>query len=256
MAYGPPTDVNSVGAIRYVMDQVYGYPVTVIHTSNFPRVDLSKYNVLILPDSSRWQGGYEAVLGERGGTAIRDWVRGGGTLIAIGGATAWLTGEKVGLLKSSLEKKEKPEESESAEEEAEAEQADVPPALAELIEPEEASPDVITGAMVRVRLDPTHWLAFGYDEDTTALVASNRVFTPVKLDQGYNVGVYFPSDQLLVSGFAWEDAVQQLGNKAFLMYSGEGRGRVVAFAEDPLFRAYTHGLELLFLNGVLLGPGR
>ena len=34
-----------------------------------------------------------------------------------------------------------------------------------------------------------------------------------------------------------------------------GRGHVVAFAEDPNYRAFMDGLNLLFLNGVLMGPG-
>ncbi len=39
------------------------------------------------------------------------------------------------------------------------------------------------------------------------------------------------------------------------MYRPLGRGHIIAFAEDPNFRAYFDGLNLLFLNGVLLGPG-
>ena len=34
-----------------------------------------------------------------------------------------------------------------------------------------------------------------------------------------------------------------------------GRGHVVAFAEDPNFRAYFDGLNGLFMNAVFLGPG-
>ena len=30
---------------------------------------------------------------------------------------------------------------------------------------------------------------------------------------------------------------------------------VIAFAEDPNFRAYAEGTELLFINAVLLGAG-
>ena len=42
--------------------------------------------------------------------------------------------------------------------------------------------------------------------------------------------------------------------KAFLMEQPTGRGHVIAFAEDPNFRAYAEATELLFLNAVLLGP--
>jgi hypothetical protein len=33
-----------------------------------------------------------------------------------------------------------------------------------------------------------------------------------------------------------------------------GRGRVIAFAEDPNYRAFAEASELLFINAVLLGP--
>ena len=48
----------------------------------------------------------------------------------------------------------------------------------------------------------------------------------------------------------------QLAQKAFLMHQPLGRGHVVAFAEDPNYRAYAEATQLLFMNAVLLGPGR
>jgi hypothetical protein len=45
-----------------------------------------------------------------------------------------------------------------------------------------------------------------------------------------------------------------MGNKAFLMHANSGRGNVVAFSEDPNFRAFLDGLNLMFLNGALFGP--
>jgi hypothetical protein len=45
-----------------------------------------------------------------------------------------------------------------------------------------------------------------------------------------------------------------LANKAAVIAQPRGRGHVIAFAEDPNFRAFTEGTELLFINAVLLGP--
>ena len=33
-------------------------------------------------------------------------------------------------------------------------------------------------------------------------------------------------------------------------------GQIIGFAEDPNYRAYTEATSLLFMNAVLLGPGR
>ena len=60
---------------------------------------------------------------------------------------------------------------------------------------------------------------------------------------------------LVLSGTVWEEGQPQLANKAFLMHQPMGRGHVIAFAEDPNYRAYAEGTELLFINAVLLGPG-
>jgi hypothetical protein len=38
------------------------------------------------------------------------------------------------------------------------------------------------------------------------------------------------------------------------MHQPMGRGHVIAFAEDPNYRAFQDGLNLLFLNGVFFGP--
>jgi hypothetical protein len=39
------------------------------------------------------------------------------------------------------------------------------------------------------------------------------------------------------------------------MHEPLGRGHVIAFAEDPNYRAYAEATQLLFINAVLLGAG-
>jgi hypothetical protein len=68
--------------------------------------------------------------------------------------------------------------------------------------------------------------------------------------------MYGKEEDLVVSGFTWEDSRKQLAQKAYLMHRRSGRGNVIGFAEDPNFRAYLDGLNLLFMNGVLFGPSR
>ena len=77
----------------------------------------------------------------------------------------------------------------------------------------------------------------------------------MKLDHGVNVAVYEERALLLRSGFSWDDKLDQLARKAYLVHQPHGRGHVVAFAEDPNVRGLARGLELLVLNAVLLGAG-
>jgi hypothetical protein len=126
----------------------------------------------------------------------------------------------------------------------------------EAIQPEKELPEATPGAIMRVRLDTEHWLANGYEDGVNVMVDSRNIFTPLKLDKGRNVGLYGSTDQLLLSGFTWDASRQQLAGKAYLMVEERGRGQVVAFAEDPNYRAFCDGLNLLFLNAVFFGPSR
>jgi hypothetical protein len=123
------------------------------------------------------------------------------------------------------------------------------------IEPKEEWPSSTPGAIARVSVDRSHWLGFGYGETTTVIVDSNRIFTPLRLDQGVNVARYLPDDRFLVSGLVWEDAKKQIPGKAYLMYVRAGRGHLVAFAEDPGYRAFLDGLNVMLLNAIFLSPG-
>jgi hypothetical protein len=282
LAYNTPTSAYSAGWVRYLIEQRYGYPVTTIRADQLRGADLSKYNVLILPDSG---AGYSTVFTD--GQKLREWVGAGGTLVTFAGATVWLTDEKVNLLPTKRERRDKPgakpevkaerrdateagqqKPGESKANEPSRDQAAGPSAQGapakdqaaassadKSIEPTEEWPSSTPGAIVRVKVDREHWLGFGYGEMTTVLIEGNRIFTPLKLDRGVNVASYLPEGRMLLSGLMWEDAQRQLPNKAYLMYVRTGRGHIVAFAEDPGYRAFLEGLNLMLLNAVFLGPG-
>ena len=62
-----------------------------IPAGSFSDVDLTRYNVLILPD-----GRYPGPLGESFVVRLKEWVRGGGTLILVKGAASWATEKSAG----------------------------------------------------------------------------------------------------------------------------------------------------------------
>ncbi|MEE9126173.1 MAG: M14 family metallopeptidase, partial [Planctomycetota bacterium] len=262
MAWDRPTNAYSAGWTRYMLEQQYGYPVTLIRTRQLNRARLDRFNVLVLPS-----GSYGRELGEVGAKRIKAWVQAGGTLITMGGSTSWLTGKSVGLLATKTEDRRKPDKKKSDKKAPEEKQPATKPATRpaaakpepfdyeKAIQPDKERPGRTPGAILRTRLDPEHWLAFGYDGGTNVVTSSSRIYTPVKLDKGTNVVVYEKRDKLLLSGFSWAASLDQLAEKAYLVHQPHGRGHVVAFAEDPNFRAFADGLNLLFMNAVLLGPG-
>jgi hypothetical protein len=264
LAYNMPVSSTSTGALWYLFEQVYDYPVTLIHTRQLATADLRDFSVLVLPDASGPGGGFTAVLGEEGARRIKEWVNTGGTLITMGEATRWLTEEKVALLATTREYRSGivERESEATPKEAipQAKSSEAPANsekkvfdLEKAIQPENELPGTTPGAILRVRVDNEHWLGFGYHPDANVLVSSRNIFTPLKLDKGRNVVLYAPEPLLLVSGFSWPDAKSQLAEKAYLMYQRLGRGHVVAFAEDPNVRAFCDGLNLMLFNAVFFG---
>ena len=246
LAWDAPTSSLSAGWTRYVLERRFGFAVSAIRVSSLGRLDLDKVDVLVLP-----QGSYGNAFNDDAVRRLREWMRGGGTLVTVGEASRWAAGEKVNLIDTRPELRGgKPDVEEKDKKPTDPPQ---PFDYDKAVQPERERPENIPGAVVRVRLDLEHWLASGTDGEIQAIVEGQRVFTPLKLDKGTNVGTYAAKDKLVVGGLAWDEAQSQLAQKAFLMHQAVGQGHIIAFAEEPNYRAFTEGTQLLFANAVLLG---
>jgi hypothetical protein len=259
VAWDVPTSPPSAGDLRFALERYIGYPVSVVRTSTLGRADLSHFDVIILPDSWERAGGYAAVLGERGVKRLTSWVNEGGVLVAAGGGAAFLTEEKVALLDSKLEKRlgsEPPAEKGKAEKKPEPTPTERHPFDYEsAIRPAEEDPPLVPGSILRVNLDPDSLLGAGFPDGVVdVLVYSRRIFTPLKLDKGVNVAVFAGPEELVQSGWVLAASREQLPHKAYMMVQENGRGRVIAFADDPAARGLTRATMLLLANAVLFGP--
>jgi hypothetical protein len=248
LVYDAPASSLSAGWARYVLERRYGQRVTAVRASTLGRVTLPDYDVVVFPS-----GSYAGVVGRGLVDRLQTWLRDGGTLITLGASSRWAARESVGLLSTSAERRGGRAEGTEPPKVGTAEQ---PIDYLDAIAPADEAPEPVPGAILRTILDTDHWLAAGTDGEIGVLVESARVFSPITLDQGTNVGRYAGVDSLVESGIVWEEARPQLANKAFLIHQPVGRGQVIAFAEDPNYRAYTEATMLLFVNAVLLGPGR
>lgn len=246
LVYDRPGSTYSVGWARYVLERRYGQRTTVVRAASLGRVLLSEYDVLVFPS-----GNYRGAVGDDLLGRIRGWLRDGGTLITMAESTRWAT--QAGLLRTTAERRggrpaDRPPPTPPVPEQ--------PIDYLQAIAPVDEAPEQTPGAIVRTVLDTDHWLAAGTDGEIGVLVDGSRVFSPLRLDAGTNVGRYAGVENLVMGGIVWEDAKPQLAHKPFLMHQPVGRGQVVAFAEDPNYRAYAEASQLLFINAVLLGPGR
>ncbi len=238
------------GHTWFLFDQVWRYPLTRVPGLAIAALDLSKYNVLILPD-----GRYPGSLGEPFLARLKDWVGNGGTLILVSGAAAWATEKSAGLLASKPVKKVVKSEAEP--EKKAPEKAEKPAGPAETkpdAEKTEESPDAVPGAFLRATVYDDHFVTFGSPGEIFPLITTNLILSPLKPTDGRNL-VNFASRDLLVSGFCWPQTLELMAGKPLVLYQSLGRGHIVAFADDPNYRAMTPTTQRFFLNAVFFGPG-
>ncbi len=259
IAWDAPTSALSAGGLRWAFEQAFGYPVSAVRTSTLAHADLSHFDVIVLPDSWERDGSYAGVLGEEGVKRLTAWANEGGTVVAVGGGAAFLTDEKAGLLASKLEKRlgsePAPEKGKPGKPEAAPAPGDRAYNYDAEVKPAEEEPPLVPGAILRVELDPDSLLAAGFPGgQVDVLVDSRRVFTPLKLDRGSNVGVYAGPSDLVQAGFVLPASREQLTGKAFLMWEARKRGQVVGFAEDPVSRGLTRAEMLILANAVFFAP--
>jgi hypothetical protein len=254
-----PTDDRSYGATWFTLEQRLGLPFTALRTDQIRNADLGRYNVIVLPHGS--PSTYQDILGEPGIAKLRRWTQDGGTIVLLKGAAAFGTRKGVEWTASTLKRHEATirlffendgadpgmvrldtSPSKEAEQKTEAEK------------PLTRDMDLVRtpGAILRVKVDPEHWLGFGYDRDTAATVQSNYAFTLSKT--ALHVAAFPGEDQLELAGFMWPEARKALAKSLFAWVEPTGRGHVIFFAEDPNFRASQLSTLRMFFNAVVLGP--
>lgn len=245
LAWDAPTSSLSAGWARYVLERRYQQPVSVVRVGSLARVDLRRFDVMILPS-----GNYGTALSGDTLRKLKDWISAGGTLITLAEASRWAARESTGLLDARTELRDGSPESDTP---TKPDTARKPFEYEQAIQPVREMPELTPGAILRVQLDTEHWLASGTDGEIQVIVEGTRIFTPIKLDRGRNIGIYVPKDRLLASGIVWNESANQLPNKAYLIHQPLGQGHIIAFAEDPNYRAYAEATQFLFMNAVLFG---
>ncbi len=227
---GPGVSGNSFGFTWYTFDHVIRYPITTIDINSLVGA-LDEFNVVIIPSAG---GGIDGTLGENGRNRLGEWVRAGGVLITLDGATAWLATERTGISRLRARR--------------DSTRADN--------EPGAPLPAAVPGAIVRAVSDTLSFLTIGIRErEVPVLVFSDRIYrTPRDVRYGEVVLKYAPANRLRLGGYLWPEVPERLADSPDLWTERIGQGRVIAFAGDPNFRAMWRGLLPIFANAALLGP--
>ncbi|HEX6134035.1 MAG TPA: M14 metallopeptidase family protein [Longimicrobiales bacterium] len=226
---GDPVSGQSFGYAWYAFDQRIGYRTTQIDVDGVTGAALDDFNVLIVPSVSA--GGLNRVLGESGRERVAGWVRAGGLLITLDGATEWLASEQLDLARVGVLRDTVREGGDGF----------------------EVSVSV-PGAIVRASGDTLSPIMAGVPREMPLLVFSSRVLTaPDDVAPGEAVVRFAPEDELRVSGYLWPEAPARIGRSPYLWTESVGRGRVIGFAGDPNFRDLWRSQLPLFANAVFLG---
>lgn len=227
---GDSTSSLSYGATWYFFEQTLGYPATSIDTDYLGRVSLDQFDVLVIPS-----GWYSSLLNDSTLDKIKDFIRGGGKVIALANAV----GSFVGKSGFNIQRNGASNEGDTA---------NKGDNLTPYAERENASTtNFITGSIFKTNVDPTHPMAFGYPDTYYSLKLGSSSYS--YLDSGYNVA-WLPENVENVAGFAGDTAKAQLSKSLIFGEERMGSGSVIYMVDDPLFRAFWHHGKLFFTNAI------
>jgi hypothetical protein len=111
----------------------------------------------------------------------------------------------------------------------------------------------IPGSVLRVAVDPGHPLAYGMDARADVFFNQSPAFTlpPEANRKGVRAVAWFDSAAPLRSGWAWGQ--HYLEGAAAVVDAPVGRGRLIVFGPEIVFRAQPHGTFKLLFNGIYYG---
>ena len=221
---GSGTSSYNAGEAWHLLTERYHIPISLLDADRVGRSDLSRYNTIVMAG-----GNYGSIAGEK----IKDWVRDGGRLITLTSGTDWAVRE--GMLE--LERKSFDMDSLLK---------DVP--YDQLSDTRGAQ--FIGGSIFEAQLDPTHPLAYGFRE-TIPLFRSSNVLYETHETPGATVAKY--TENPLLSGYISDERLAMVPGSSALVTERSGGGRVIAFMDNPNFRAFWYGSSRLFMNAVFFG---
>jgi hypothetical protein len=224
---GEPTVSSRLGEVWHYFDQQIDYPATLLPADDFEPAMLDDVDVLVLPD-----GYYGEWMSDDRASAITDWVRGGGRLLALGGASSTLASHAGYHLSSATD---------SASDDAP--DASLP-AYAD--RQRSALTRSTPGSIHRAWIDTTHPLGFGLSDPYFTLKRTDDAYA--YLEDGWTVAAL--EEVAPVSGFMGHEAQQEIDDTLLYGTQPLGDGQVVYFVDNPLFRGFWYQGQVLFGNAV------
>jgi hypothetical protein len=230
MLIGDGTRSYEAGEVWHLLDTRMNMPISKIPMRNFDRTNFDKYTTLVMVS-----GRYKFTKKQQ--EKIKNWVSKGNTLITIGTASKWAIDKK--LVKEKLTTLEK-------------DSTAIVDRKPYVEAPENIGKESLGGVILKVNLDTTHPLAFGYHDSSIPVYKNNTVWLAPSKNEYATVAKYAKNPH--IDGFITKKNMEKfIKPSASLLVSKLGSGRVVLFADNPNFRGSWYGTNRLFLNAIFLG---
>ena len=223
MLVGTGVNALDAGEIWHLLDQRMDIPSTHLDAPMFNRVDLSKYNTIIMVS-----GTYTELNKEK----LKTWVQAGGVLILLEEAITWAV--QNGISNVVIKKIKSPVDSSQRLPYIQREQVD--------------GAQQMNGAIFGADADETHPLAFGYHQKTVSLFVAGKVFME-KSKNPYASPFYYGSNPLQ-SGYASRENLDAIKNSAAVIVNTVGAGRVINIADNLNLRGFWLGGTKLLMNAI------
>lgn len=227
---GDGTSSYEVGEAWHLLDQRYAMTPTLITKDRFSYGDINRYNVIVMVS-----GGY-GDLSDSTVEKLKSWVRDGGTLITTKYAINWAKSNGLANIEFLEDENEdstdvvtKPYADRSATQGAQ----------------------YIGGSIFNTKLDLTHPLGYGYNDDDLTVFRNSTLFMK-KAENPYATPLYY-TDEPLASGYISDENMEKLKGTAAIVVSGLGGGKVITMTDNPNFRAFWYGTNKLFMNAIFFG---
>ena len=227
MIIGTGVAASEAGEVWHLLDQRLSMPITKADVLTFSRIDLTRYNTMIMVS-----GNY-ALLDKSSVDKIRAWIQNGNTLITIKGGAEWAI--KNGITKHKLITDSVFSSTRQLYDRA--------------VEIEGAK--ALGGSIFKIDLDTTNPIGYGFTNKYVSVYKNGLTFFQKSTNPYNTVAQYL--NEPVVGGYVHATTLKKMRNNPSILIGQEGMGRVVLFADEPNFRGAWYGTNKLFLNALFYG---
>lgn len=213
------------GELWHFFEQQLHYPLRQLSDDRLSERFLKDLDVLIIPS-----GNYRTLLDKEGNNALMQWIKKGGRVVAIGNALRTFANHDAFSL---TQKKGEDDNAKVAYGDQE----------------REAIRSSIYGSIYNSRIDNTHPLAAGYDKNYFSLKTRATAYA---LLEGNRTVAHLPKNAKPIAGFSGDKAIALQSESLLIGTEKYGRGSVVYFVDNPLYRNFWENGKLWLVNALFM----